>query len=141
MDLEIGSNLYRNTDGTVEVEGVPQMTIGLRKPEGPLLVTFVMFDQVGRVVMKVVDSTMAFNERRAHELEKTATRFALKHVESGKVVILMEVKQPGRVTVTQGDWVTIKGHRMEILPHEWRLDKLKKAGDDVDAKGGPVRLG
>ena len=55
MDLEIGSNLYRNTDGTVEVEGVPQMTVGLRKPEGPLLVNFVMFDQVGRVVMTVVD--------------------------------------------------------------------------------------
>ena len=141
MDLEIGSNLYRNTDGTVEVEGVPQMTIGLRKPEGPLVVTFVMFDQVGRVIMKVVDSTMAFNERRAHELEKTATRFALKHVESGKAVIVMEVKQPGRVTVTQGDWVTIKGHRMEILPHEWRLDKLKKAREDLDVKGGPVRLG
>lgn len=141
MDLEIGSNLYRNTDGTVEVEGVPQMTIGLRKPEGPLIVTFVLFDQVGRVVLKVVDSTMAFNERRAHELEKTATRFQLKNVESGKVVVLMEVKQPGRVTITQGDWVTIKGHRMEILPHEWRLEKLKKAAGDVDMKGGVVTLG
>ena len=59
MDLEIGSNLYRNTDGTVEVEGVPQMTVALRKPEGPLFVNFVLFDQVGRVLMKVVDSTMA----------------------------------------------------------------------------------
>ncbi|HKN88617.1 MAG TPA: hypothetical protein VJV04_17260 [Nitrospiraceae bacterium] len=141
MDLEIGSNLYRNTDGTVEIEGVPQMTIGLRKPEGPLLVNFVMFDPVGRVVMKVVDTTMAFNERRAHELEKTATRFLLKNTESGKVVISMEVKQPGRVTITQGDWITIKGHRMEILPHEWRLDKLKKVGEDIDVKGACVKLG
>jgi hypothetical protein len=141
MDLEIGSNLYRNTDGTVEVEGVPQMTVALRKPEGPLLVSFVLFDQVGRVLMKVVDSTMAFNERRAHELEKTATRFLLKNVEMGKIVVLMEVKQPGRVTISQGDWITIKGHRMEILPHEWRLDKLKRAKDDVDAKGVSVKLG
>lgn len=141
MDLEIGSNLYRNTDGTVEVEGVPQMTVRLREPKGPLLVNFVMFDQVGRVVMKVVDSTMAFNERRAHELERTATRFLLKNTESGKVVIIMEVRQPGRVMITQGDWITIKGHRMEILPHEWRLDKLKKVGEDVDVKGEPVKLG
>lgn len=125
----------------MEVEGVPQMTIALRKPEGPLLVSFVLFDQVGRVLMKVVDSTMAFNERRAHELEKTATRFLLKNVEDGKVVILMEVKQPGRVTIMQGNWITIKGHRMEILPHEWRLDKLKKVGEDVDVKGAAVKLG
>ena len=25
MNMEIGSNVYRNTDGTVEVEGVPQL--------------------------------------------------------------------------------------------------------------------
>lgn len=141
MDMEVGSNLYRNTDGTVEVEGVPQMTIGLRKPEGPIVLSFVMFDDVGRVIMKVVDSTIAFNERRAHELEKTATAVTLKHLESGKVVLRMEVKQPNRITVTQGDFTTIKGHRLEILPHEWRLDKLKKAGGDVDLKGGGVAFG
>jgi len=56
-------------------------------------------------------------------------------------VISMEVKQPGRVTITQGDWITVKGHRMEILPHEWRLDKLKKVGEDVDVKGLSVKLG
>ena len=28
MDLEVGSNLYRNTDGTIEIEGVPQIQSG-----------------------------------------------------------------------------------------------------------------
>lgn len=141
MDLEVGSNLYRNTDGTVEVEGVPQMTVGLRKPDGPILLSFVMFDDVGRVIMKVVDSTIAFNERRAHELEKSGTQLTLKHTESGKIVLRMEVKQPDRVTVTQGDFTTVKGHRMEIFPHEWRLEKIKKAQGDNDMKGAGVSLG
>ena len=30
---------------------------------------------------------------------------------------------------------------MEILPHQWSVDKLKKAGDDIDAKGASVKLG
>ena len=30
---------------------------------------------------------------------------------------------------------------MEILPHEWRLQKIKKAQGDVDVKGGGVALG
>ncbi|WP_447980471.1 hypothetical protein [Candidatus Nitrospira bockiana] len=141
MDVEIGSNLYRNTDGTIEIEGVPQMTIALRKPEGPLLVSFVMFDDAGRVTLKIVDSTIAFNERRAHELEKTPTRLVLKHAESGKIVLHMDVKQPGRVSITQGDFITVKGHRLEILPHEWRVEKTKMAGTDTDLKGGAVALG
>ncbi len=27
MDIEIGSNLYRNSNGTIEIEGVPQIEV------------------------------------------------------------------------------------------------------------------
>lgn len=141
MDLEIGSNLYRNTDGTVEVEGVPQMTVTLRKPEGPMLVNFAMFDDVGRVIVKIVDSTMAFNVARAYELEKTATRLVLKHAESGKVIIQAELKQPGRVAIERGEFMTAKGHLFQISPEEWHVEKQKMSGGDTDAKGGAVILG
>jgi len=30
MDLEVGSNLYQNTDGTIEIEGVPQIQVALK---------------------------------------------------------------------------------------------------------------
>src|SRR5881397_3182305 len=97
MDVEIGSNLYRNTDGAVEIEGVPQLMLALRRPGGPLLVNFVLYDNVGRVVAKVVDSTIAFNERRAYELTKLPAGLVLTHVESGKVALQAELKENGRV--------------------------------------------
>jgi hypothetical protein len=140
MDLEIGSNLYRNTDGTVEIEGVPQMAVTLKNPEGPLLVNFVMFDGTGRLITKVVESTMAFNERRAHELERTPTGLLLTHADSKKVVLKIELNK-GRVVVNQGEFVTIKGHRMEISPTEWRVEKINKSKEDRDMKGGAVVVG
>ena len=33
MDVEIGSNLYRNTDGAVEIEGVPDMVLEVVSPK------------------------------------------------------------------------------------------------------------
>ena len=141
MDLEIGSNLYRNTDGTVEIEGVPQMTVTLKKPDGPLLINFVMFDATGRLVTKVIDSTMAFNERRAHDLERTPTKLLLKQADSNTIVLQAEVKDNGRVVVNHGQFLTIKGHQMEITPTEWRVEKIKKSKDDQDRKGGAVVLG
>lgn len=141
MDLQIGSNLYRNTDGTVEVEGVPQLTVALRKPEGPLLVNFVLFDEVGRVIAKVVDSSLAFNVSRIHELTKTPNSLVLKNTESGKVVLHLEVKQPGLVVLKQGIFTTIKGHTMEVTPSEWRVNNLRMNGVESDQKGGPVSLG
>ncbi|HJU06404.1 MAG TPA: hypothetical protein VJ692_14755, partial [Nitrospiraceae bacterium] len=132
---------YRNTDGTVEIEGVPQMTVTLKKPDGPLLINFVMFDATGRLVTKVIDSTMAFNERRAHDLERTPTKLLLKQADSNTIVLQAEVKDNGRVVVNHAQFLTIKGHRMEITPTEWRVEKIKKSKDDQDRKGGAVVLG
>lgn len=141
MDMEIGSNLYRNTDGTVEVEGVPQLTVSVRKPEGPLLVNFVVFDEAGRMCAKVVDSTMAFNERRAHELTRTPSSVVLKHSESGKIVLDIALKAPDQVVVKNGAFLTMKGHELEISPTEWRVQKRRMSGGDNDVHGGAVPIG
>jgi hypothetical protein len=141
MDLEIGSNIYRNTDGTVEVEGVPQLTVTLRKPEGPPLVNFVTFDEKGRMTSKMVESTMQFNERRALDLIKTPAGIKLTHAESGKVVLHVEVKAPGCVVIKQANFVTVKGHTMDISLIEWKVDKRRMSGSTTDVKGGAVALG
>ena len=141
MDLEIGSNVYRNTDGTVEVEGIPQLTVTLKKPEGPPIVNFVTFDEVGRMTSKMVDSTMAFNERRALELLKSPTSLKLTHTESGTVVLHIEMKAPNYVVVPQANFTTVKGHTMDISPAEWKIDKRRLSGGNTDAKGGAVAIG
>jgi hypothetical protein len=141
MDLEIGSNVYHNTDGTVEVEGVPQLIVTLKKPEGPPVVNFVTFDNVGRMTSKMVESTMQFNERRALELVKTPTSLKLTHSESGTVVLHIEVKAPNYVVVKQAKFTTAKGHTMDISLVEWKVDKRRMSGGNTDVKGGAVAIG
>jgi len=141
MDVEIGSNLYRNTDGTIEVEGVPQLSVGVRKPGGPLLVNFVAYEEGGRVVAKLVDSSLAVNERRAYEVERTPAAVILKNREAGRVTLKVELKGDGRIVIPLGDFLTIKAHRLEILPTEWRLNKQQLSGGDSDANGGRIAIG
>jgi hypothetical protein len=141
MDIEIGSNLYRNADGTVEVEGVPQIALTLKGATGPLLVNFVQFDQVGRITAKIVDSSMAFNERRAHELSTSPTGVLLKNLELGKVVLHVELKEGGRVSFRQGNILTVKGHLLEISPTEWRIEKHRLSGQESDLQGKSVSIG
>ena len=100
MDLEVGSNLYQNTDGTIEIEGVPQIQVAL-KPNA-LLISFAVFDANGKMTAKLVDSTLMFNERRAYAVEKAASRVTLTHVESKNVVLQMELKKPDLVAFTKG---------------------------------------
>lgn len=141
MDLEIGSHVYRNTDGTVEVEGVPQLTVTLKRPEGPPLVSFVTFDDGGRMTSKMVDSTMAFNERRALDLLKSPTGLKLTHPESGTVVLHIEMKAPNHIAIKQAKFVTVKGHILEVSPTEWKVEKRRMGGGSTDVKGGAVAIG
>ncbi len=141
MDLEIGSNVYRNTDGTVEVEGVPQLTVTPPKKDGPPIVNFVTFDTGGRMTSKMVESTMQFNERRSLDLTKTQAGIKLTHADSGKVVLHVEMKSPDYVVVKEANFVTAKGHTLDVSLVEWKVGKSRMSGTTTDVKGGAVSIG
>lgn len=141
MDVEVGSNVYRNTDGTIEIEGVPQIQVSQHPSSGALLVNFALFDGSGRMLAKVVDSTMMFNERRAYDLTKTEKDVAVKEAATGKVLLQMNLKAPNVVAFTKGEFHTIKGHLLQVTSKEWKIDKQQKSGLNQDANGGAVRLG
>lgn len=139
MDLEVGSNLYQNTDGTIEVEGVPQIQVVV-KPNA-LLINFAVFDANGKMTAKLVDSTLMFNDRRAYEVTKTPSRVTLTHVESKNVVLQMEIKKPDLVAFTKGEFHSVKGHLLEVSPTEWKVDKQRSSGTTQDVQGGAVKIG
>ena len=141
MDVEVGSNLYRNTDGMIEIEGVPQIQVALKPKTGDLLVTFALFDAVGKVTAKLVDSTLMINERRAYEVHKTPKSLRLTHPASGTVILQMDVKASEVVAFTQGEFHTIKGLVIQVSPAEWKIDKLRVSGATYDLKGGSIALG
>ena len=141
MDVEVGSNMYRNSDGTIEVEGVPQIQIAQHPSTGALLVNFALFDSTGRMLAKVVDSTIMFNERRAYDLMKTPGSVAMKETASGKILLQVDLKGPQVVSLSKGEFHTVKGHLLQVSAKEWKVDKQQKSGLDQDVKGGAVLIG
>lgn len=141
MDIQVGSNLYRNSDGTIEIEGVPQIQVARQPSTGALLVNFALFDSNGRILAKMVDSTMVFNERRAYEVSKTAESVAVKEAASDKVLLQLEMKAPGVVAFSKGEFHTMKGHLLEVSAKEWKIGKQVTSGLTRDAKGGAVSIG
>jgi hypothetical protein len=141
MDVEVGSNLYRNTDGMIEIEGVPQIQVALKPMTGALLVNFALFDAGGKVTAKLVDSTLMVNERRAYEVTTSPKSLLLIHSASGTVILQMDVKAHDVVAFTNGEFHTIKGHVIQVSPSEWKIDKLCVSGSTQDLKGGSVVLG
>lgn len=141
MDVEVGSNLYRNTDGMIEIEGVPQIQVALKPVTGALLVNFALFNEEGKVTAKLNDSTLMINEKRAYELKNNPKSLLLTHPASGTVIVQIDVKAPEVVAFTKGEFHTIKGHVIRISPTEWSIEKLRASGTTQDMQGGSVVLG
>lgn len=141
MDIEVGSNLYRNTDGTIVIEGVPQIQVARHPSTGALLVNFALFDPTGRMLAKMVDSTLMFNDRRAYDVSKTAQSVAVREFASNKVLLQLDVKALDLVSLSKGEFHTMKGHVLQVSAKEWKIDKQVKSGQIIDAKGGAVSIG
>jgi hypothetical protein len=141
MDIEVGSNLYRNTDGTIVIEGVPQIQVARHPSSGALLVNFALFDSTGRMLAKMVDSTLMFNDRRAYDVSKTAQSVAVREFASNKVLLQLDVKALDLVSLSKGEFHTMKGHMLQVSAKEWKIDKQVKSGQIIDAKGGAVSIG
>ncbi|MDN5942982.1 MAG: hypothetical protein L0H94_13950 [Nitrospira sp.] len=141
MDVEVGSNVYRNTDGMIEIEGVPQIEVALKPGTGALLVNFALFDAEGKVTAKLNDSTLMINEKRAYDVTATPKGLSLRHSASGTVILQIDMTAPGVVALTKGEFHTVKGHVIRISPTEWRIDKLRASGTTQDLNGKSVVIG
>ncbi|MCP9446245.1 MAG: hypothetical protein NNA22_01570 [Nitrospira sp.] len=141
MDIEVGSNLYRNSDGTIMIDGVPHIQISRHPSTGAVLVNFALFDENGRMLAKIVDSALMFNERRAYALNKTARQVSMTEAATGTVLLQLDMKEPDHIRFSQGAFYTMKGRLLEVSDKEWKIGKLAKRNQTIDANGGPVVIG
>ncbi|MCP9470228.1 MAG: hypothetical protein NNA31_09555 [Nitrospira sp.] len=141
MDIEVGSNLYRNSDGTIMIDGVPHIQISRHPSTGALLVNFALFDENGRMLAKVVDSALMFNERRAYAVNKTVRQVSMTEAATGTVLLHLDMTEPDLVRFSKGTFYTMKGRSLEVSDKEWRIGKQAKSNQTIDANGGPVVIG
>lgn len=141
MDVVIGGNIYRNTDGTVVVEGVPQIEFVLKQPTGPLLVNFALFDENGQMKAKLVNSSLMFNEKGAYSLSRIEHGIVLKHEQTDKVILRAEVREPNTVTVPEAEFTTTRGRILQVTAVDWSIGGTRTAQGGEDVKGGSIELG
>ncbi|RMH37330.1 MAG: hypothetical protein D6690_02890 [Nitrospirae bacterium] len=140
MDIKVGPHWYRNADGLIQIEGLPQIEIIVPRPGGPLRVNFALFDEHGRLHGKLEASSLVINERGMYRLEKTATSVRLTNNETGRVVLDMKLTEGDRVEISEGEFYTLKGHLFRVTPLEWAVERTVVREGETDVKGQSVSL-
>lgn len=142
MDVKVGPHWYRNSNGTVEIEGLPQLELAFRKTGGvPIRINFAIFDSGGKLHAKIEANSLVINEQGAYHLARSEKGLRLTTASTRKCVLAINVGDKNQVEIPEGEFYTLKGHILKITPQEWSVEKTKGLSGETDMKGEAVAVG
>jgi hypothetical protein len=142
MDVKVGPHWYRNSNGIVEIEGLPQIELQLRKTGGsPVRVNFAIFDNIGKLHAKIEANSLVINQQGAYQLERVENGLVLTNRGDKKRVLAINVTGTDQVEIPEGEFYTLKGHLLKITPNEWTVEKTTEKSGETDVKGQAVAVG
>ena len=141
MDIQVGRHVYRNTDGTIEIDGALQIEISLKGSGIPPQVTFAIFNGAGKMPATVQNNNFTINEGSAYSLTKSPTSLVITHSESSTEILNLTVESENKVVISKGNFHTLKGSIINITPDEWTIEKTTVKDGETDMKGKSASLG
>ena len=141
MELDIGSNIIRNTSGVLNVQGKEQIFLELGD-DGQLLLTMDIYDSGKAHIAKLRRNSWVFNNREKFEITTTPASLKLINGESGDTVVEANVISKDKLKVSNGKFYTHNGVLLEITPQYWRVGGgITMGGNVFDGCGGAVAIG
>lgn len=150
LELLIGSNIFRNTNGVVKIHGKEQLVLE-SKPERGLLLTIDLYSEGGTRIAHLRRNVLALNqaERFAVEIHRAQSDSAtdapwvrLSDRQSGEIVLEARLASENKIQIASGKFYSHKGTPVEITSHYCRIGSgMTLFGDIVENRGGMVVLG
>jgi hypothetical protein len=151
LELLIGSNIFRNTNGVIKVQGKEQLVLEFRPEQGLLLVTMDLYSENGIHVAHLRRNVFVLNrsEQFAAEIHRSQCEAQVDHPwvrlldrRSGLPVLETQVVSENRAHILSGKFYSHQGAPVEITPHYCRIGAgTTLFGEIVESRGGMVSLG
>jgi hypothetical protein len=122
MQLTIGSNRLRNTDGIISVRGKRQIFLEWGPFDSELLLTMDLYGAGGEHIARLRRNEWTFNDRERFDFVAKARGFNLVDTKSSQVVLEARVVGVDSVVITQGAFHCTAGHHVEITTEAWHRE-------------------
>ena len=119
MQLTIGSNRLRNTDGVISVRGKRQIFLEWGPLESELLLTMDLYSAGGEHIARLRRNQWTFNDRERFNFVANGRGFNLVDTKSSQVVLEARVVGGNAVVITQGAFHCSTGDQIEINVENW----------------------
>ncbi|MGE3976964.1 MAG: hypothetical protein AB7F94_05190 [Nitrospira sp.] len=151
LELRIGSNIFRSTNGVVKIHGKEQLVIEVKPDPWLLLATLDLYNERGIRLAHLRRNVLMLNESERFVVDVPlgqrlssvdSPSILVTDLQSGHVVLEARMASEHRVDLVCGKLYSHKGMLVEITPHYCRIGSgTALFGNIVEARGGPAILG
>src|SRR5437879_11740504 len=97
MDFDIGSNRYRNSSNSIEIDGMSHLLFEFNRRYNEMTLRGFVYDQKGNMVGKIAESSLAMNIQGEFEMRSEPS--VVKGVRREPEEALLEAKLQGKHTL------------------------------------------
>ena len=141
MDILIGSNQLRNTNGTFVAQEQEFIKLELGENDEGLLLTMNLYNPTGTQVAKLERNTWVSNDQDRFELNAGPESVMLVDNTLKGVVILLKIEDHNRITIPQAKFYLPSGRVSEVTADGWQVgNTIELKGTDIDLDGGVIEI-
>ncbi len=141
MDILIGSNQLRNTNGTFVAQEQEFIKLEFGENDSGLLLTMNLYNPAGTQVAKLERNTWVSNDQDRFELNAGPESVMLVDNTLKGVVILLKIEDQNRITIPQAKFYLPSGRVSEVTADGWQVgNTIELKGADIDLDGGVIEI-
>ena len=141
MDIQLGTNTLRNTNGAFLAHGKEQLRIEWVEDQQKLSLTMGVFMPTGTEVATLKQNAWETNPNDRFLLTNTAEVLKVEDTTLKTTVMEIHKAENQTVNIPVAKFYTSKGTLSEVSAEWWRVgNKMELTGIDTDLEGGAIEL-
>ena len=151
LELHVGSNVFRNTNGVVKLQGREQLVLETQPDPLMLLLTMDLYDEQGTRVGHIRRNKLSAHSAGRFAINVEASSIAPPDASpsvtvvdrtTGHTVFEVCLIQRRKIRITVGNFYTHKGELVTVSPHYCRIGTvLTLFGDVAESRGNAAAIG
>lgn len=152
LELNIGTNIFRNTNGVLRIQGKEQIVLEHRPDDHHLLLTMDLYDGEGKHVAHLRRNTWAVNVANRFAVATTSASslslfseprwLKVSDSHTGDTVLELTLTSYAKIHLVSGKFYSHKGQLVEITSHLCRIGSgVTMFGDVFESRGGIASIG
>ena len=141
MDIEMGTNILRNTNGAFVTHGLEHLRIELLNEKPELALTMSVFMPTGTEVATLRRNVWETNPGDRFVLTSTPDMLKVEDSTLNTTVMEIHKEKDHTLKIPAAKFYTSKGAVSEVSAEWWRVgNKMELTGIDTDLEGGGIEL-